>query len=50
MLLGALVASKDPDRIRGISLGRDLDRISRGLCTKIPINAGEGKRRPEAPM
>ncbi|XP_072147913.1 uncharacterized protein [Setaria viridis] len=31
-------------------LGRDLDRISRGLYTKLPIHVREGLKRPEAPM
>ncbi|KAJ1255920.1 hypothetical protein BS78_K137300 [Paspalum vaginatum] len=50
MLLGALEASIGPDGKRNRSMGRELDRISRGLCTKIPIHVTEGKRRPEAPM
>jgi hypothetical protein len=32
------------------SMGRELDRISRGLCTNIPIHIAEGKIWPEAPM
>jgi len=31
-------------------LGRDLDRISRGLNGKIPIHIQEAIKRPEAPM
>jgi hypothetical protein len=31
-------------------LGRDLDRISRGLNAKIPIHIQEGLKRPEAPI
>jgi hypothetical protein len=31
-------------------LGRDQDRISRGLNGKIPIHIQEGLKRPEAPM
>ena len=50
MLLGELEATIDPDGRRNRSMGRELDRISRGLCTKIPIHVTEGKRRPEAPM
>jgi hypothetical protein len=49
-LLGALAARKDPDRIRGRSAGRELDRLSRGLCMKLPIHVSEGNRRPEAPI
>jgi hypothetical protein len=36
--------------IRGKSMGRQLERISRGLNTKIPLVISEGKRRPEVPM
>ncbi|CAL5010276.1 unnamed protein product [Urochloa decumbens] len=36
--------------IRGRSMGKHLDRLSRGLNTKIPVVIAEGKRRPEAPM
>jgi hypothetical protein len=50
LLLGALAARKDPDRIRGRSVGRELDRLSRGLCMKLPIHVSEGNRRPEAPI
>ncbi|WVZ90597.1 hypothetical protein U9M48_036882, partial [Paspalum notatum var. saurae] len=46
----AIVVGKDPHRIRGLSVGRDLERINRGLCTKLAIHIKEGKRRPEAPM
>ncbi|CAO2145931.1 unnamed protein product, partial [Urochloa humidicola] len=35
---------------RGRSMGKHLDRLSRGLNTKIPVVIAEGKRRPEAPM
>lgn len=31
-------------------MGRDLDRISRGLGAKIPVVVAEGNKRPEAPM
>jgi hypothetical protein len=31
-------------------MGKDLDRISRGLNTKLPVVIGEGKRRPDAPI
>jgi len=31
-------------------MGRDLDRISRGLNTRIPVVIVEGKKRPEPPM
>jgi len=50
LLLGALAARKYPDRIRGRSAGRELDRLSRGLCMKLPIHISEGNRRPEAPI
>ncbi|CAN6300521.1 unnamed protein product [Urochloa humidicola] len=36
--------------IRGRSMGKHLDRLSRGLNTKLPVVIAEGKRRPEAPM
>ncbi|WVZ52642.1 hypothetical protein U9M48_003682 [Paspalum notatum var. saurae] len=35
---------------RVLRVGRDLDRISRGLNSKIPVILLEGKKRPEAPM
>ncbi|XP_066336071.1 uncharacterized protein [Miscanthus floridulus] len=35
---------------KGKSMGRDLDRISRGLNTRIPVVIAEGKKRPEPPM
>lgn len=47
---GALEATIDPNGKRNRSMGRELDRISRGLCTNIPIHIAEGKIRPEAPM
>jgi len=31
-------------------MGRDLDRLSRGLCAKMPVHIAEGKRRPEVPL
>jgi hypothetical protein len=31
-------------------MGRNLDRISRGLNTRIPVLIAEGKKRPEPPM
>jgi len=31
-------------------MGRDLDCISRGLNTRIPVVIAEGKKRPEPPM
>ena len=30
--------------------GKELDRISRGLNTKIAVHVADGNRRPEAPM
>ncbi|WVZ49130.1 hypothetical protein U9M48_000511 [Paspalum notatum var. saurae] len=35
---------------RGRSVGRDLDRITKGLNSKIPMVVSEGKKRPDAPM
>jgi len=37
-------------RSRGRSMGKDLERMCRGLNTKIPVVIAEGKRRPEVPM
>ncbi|CAN6166218.1 unnamed protein product [Urochloa humidicola] len=37
-------------RNRGRSMGKDLDKICRGLNSKLPVVIVEGKRRPEAPM
>jgi len=31
-------------------VGKELDRISRGLNTKISVHVVHGNRRPEAPM
>ncbi|AQK41907.1 hypothetical protein ZEAMMB73_Zm00001d024716 [Zea mays] len=36
--------------IRGKSMGRQLERISQGLNTKIPLVITEGNRHPEVPM
>ena len=35
---------------RGVTMGKELDRLTRGLGKKMPIHFTEGKRRPEAPM
>ncbi|EEE56635.1 hypothetical protein OsJ_06035 [Oryza sativa Japonica Group] len=35
---------------RGKSMGKEIDSISKGLGTMIPIIVKEGKKRPEAPM
>jgi len=35
---------------RGRTLGKGLERISRGLGTKLAIHISEGKKRPETPM
>jgi len=35
---------------RGKSMGKEIDSISRGLGSMIPIIVKERKRRPEAPM
>ncbi|WVZ84331.1 hypothetical protein U9M48_031373 [Paspalum notatum var. saurae] len=43
-------SSKNEKRKRVLRVGRDLDRISRGLNSKIPVILLEGKKRPEAPM
>ncbi|CAN6171646.1 unnamed protein product, partial [Urochloa humidicola] len=32
------------------SMGKDLDKMCRGLNSKIPVVIAEGKRRPEAPI
>ncbi|CAN6372074.1 unnamed protein product [Urochloa humidicola] len=37
-------------RSRGRSMGKGLERMSRGLNSKLPVVIVEGKRRPEAPM
>lgn len=47
--LGTLTASTQVDH-RGASRGIELDSITRGLGTRIPVVIKEGKRRPEAPM
>jgi hypothetical protein len=31
-------------------MGKDLDRICRGLNSRMPLVIAKGKRRPEAPM
>ena len=31
-------------------MGKELHRITRGLCTKLPVHIAEGNKRPEAPM
>jgi len=35
---------------RGRTLGKGLERISRGLGTKLAIHISEGNKRPETPM
>jgi len=47
--LGTLTASTQVEQ-RGVSMGIELDTITRGLGTRIPVIIKEGKRRPEAPM
>jgi hypothetical protein len=47
--LGTLIASTQVEH-RGVSMGKELDSMTRGLGTRIPIVIKEGKRRPEAPM
>jgi hypothetical protein len=47
--LGTLTASTQVKH-RGASMGIELDSITRGLGTRIPVVIKEGKRRPEAPM
>ncbi|CAL4977111.1 unnamed protein product [Urochloa decumbens] len=37
-------------RSRGRSMGKGLERMSRGLNSKVPVVIVEGMRRPEAPM
>ncbi|KAL6653999.1 hypothetical protein ACP70R_007464 [Stipagrostis hirtigluma subsp. patula] len=39
------------DRLnRGRSMGKELDRINRSICTKLPVHVAEGMKRPEVPM
>jgi len=47
--LDTLTASTQVEQ-RGVSMGIELDTITRGLGTRIPVIIKEGKRRPEAPM
>ena len=47
--LGTLTAYTQVEQ-RGLSMGIELDSITRGLRTRIPVVIKEGKRRPEAPM
>jgi len=35
---------------RGVTMGKELDCLTRGLGNKMRIHLTEGKRRPEAPM
>ncbi|TVU42281.1 hypothetical protein EJB05_08677, partial [Eragrostis curvula] len=35
---------------RGVSMGKGLDKMTKGLCVKIPLHISDAKRRPEAPM
>ncbi|TVU25728.1 hypothetical protein EJB05_28233, partial [Eragrostis curvula] len=35
---------------RGVNMGKGLDKMTKGLCVKIPLHISEGKRCPEAPM
>ncbi|KAL6846091.1 hypothetical protein ACP4OV_023539 [Aristida adscensionis] len=44
------IATSTQEVQRGRYMGKELDKISRGLSTKIAIQISEGKRRPEAPM
>uniref|UniRef100_A0A0E0EV75 Transposase Tnp1/En/Spm-like domain-containing protein n=1 Tax=Oryza meridionalis TaxID=40149 RepID=A0A0E0EV75_9ORYZ len=46
---GTLIGSRQVET-RGKSMGKEIDSISKGLGTMIPIIVKEGKRRPEAPM
>jgi len=43
--LGTLTASTQVEQ-RGVSMGIELDTITRGLGTRIPVIIKEGKRRP----
>jgi len=47
--LGTLAASTQVEQ-RGLSMGIELDNMTRGLGSRIPVVIKEGKRRPEAPM
>jgi hypothetical protein len=49
ILLDELVEVTEQVR-RGRSMGKDLDRITRGLGSKICIHVSEGKRRPAVPL
>ncbi len=48
-MLGTLTSSIQVET-RGKSMGKEIDSISKGLGTMIPIIVKEGKKRPEAPM
>jgi len=48
-MLGTLTGTRQVGP-RGKSMGKEIDSISRGLGTMIPIIVKEGKRRLEAPM
>ncbi|TVU39738.1 hypothetical protein EJB05_13177, partial [Eragrostis curvula] len=36
--------------VGGVSMGKGLDKMTKGLCVKISLHISDGKRRPEAPM
>uniref|UniRef100_A0A0A9G9Q7 Uncharacterized protein n=1 Tax=Arundo donax TaxID=35708 RepID=A0A0A9G9Q7_ARUDO len=35
---------------RGRSMGRELDRLNRSICSKLPVHVAEGKKRPDVPI
>ncbi|TVU39718.1 hypothetical protein EJB05_13156, partial [Eragrostis curvula] len=37
-------------KLLGVSMGKGLDKMTKGLCVKIPLHISDGKRRPEAPI
>ena len=49
-LLSGEPSVRNAKRKPRLRVGRDLDRISQGLNTKITVVVPEGKTRPEAPM
>ncbi len=50
LFLDETETSVHPVRKINKTIGRDLDRITRGLNAKLPIQVTEGNLRPEAPM
>jgi hypothetical protein len=48
-MLGTII-SMTQEVQRGVTMGKELDCLTRGLGNKMRIHLTEGKRRPEAPM